>query len=248
MTTTKYVLFDLDGLLIDSERVYTEVTNEILLPYGKKFNWTLKANMMGKHERVACEYLVNALQIPLTVDEYIAQRNAKQNEAWPRLALRPGALELVTHLKAHNIPIAVATGSRKSSLMQKCNAPVVRHLMSLFGENCVTADDVGPGLGKPNPDTFLIAAQRLGADIGYDVNGVSSPSKENLLARDSCLVFEDAVPGVQAGLNGNMKVIWVPEPELLDLYKDDDSVKGVYQTLTSLQDLKLSDFGLPDIK
>ncbi|TIB61720.1 hypothetical protein E3P78_02657 [Wallemia ichthyophaga] len=222
MTTTKYVLFDLDGLLIDSERVYTEVTNEILLPYGKKFNWTLKANMMGKHERVACEYLVNALQIPLTVDEYIAQRNAKQNEAWPRLALRPGALELVTHLKAHNIPIAVATGSRKSSLMQKCNAPVVHHLMSLFGENCVTADD--------------------------DVNGVSSPSKENLLARDSCLVFEDAVPGVQAGLNGNMKVIWVPEPELLDLYKDDDSVKGVYQTLTSLQDLKLSDFGLPDIK
>lgn len=156
-------------------------------------------------ERVACEYLVNALQIPLTVDEYIAQRNAKQNEAWPRLALRPGALELVTHLKAHNIPIAVATGSRKSSLMQKCNAPVVHHLMSLFGENCVTADDVGPGLGKPNPDTFLIAAQRLGADIGYDVNGVSSPSKENLLARDSCLVFEDAVPGVQAGLNGNMK-------------------------------------------
>lgn len=111
----------------------------------------------------------------------------------------------MTHLKAHNIPIAVATGSRKGSLEQKCQAPVVANLMSLFGDYVVTADDIGPGNGKPKPDTFLVAAQRLGANVGYDVTGESKPTQEQLLVRQSCLVFEDAVPGVQAGLNGDMR-------------------------------------------
>ena len=77
--------------------------------------------------------------------------------------------------------------------------------MSLFGDNVVTADDIGSGNGKPKPDTFLVAAQRLGADVGYDVSATNQPSQQQLLTRQTCLVFEDAIPGVQAGLNGDMK-------------------------------------------
>ena len=47
------VLFDMDGLLIDSERIYTEVVNEVLRPYGKKQTWEIKAKLMGKPEKEA---------------------------------------------------------------------------------------------------------------------------------------------------------------------------------------------------
>ncbi|TIB70881.1 hypothetical protein E3Q24_02676 [Wallemia mellicola] len=245
-STIKYCLFDLDGLLIDSERMYTEVTNDILSKYGKQFNWTLKANMMGKHERVASEYLVSELNLPITVDDYLLLRNQKQAEAWPRLILRPGALKLIKHLLKHNIPIAVATGSRRTSLEQKMRAQPVKELMDLFGDNVVTADDITPGRGKPSPDTFLLAAQRLGATVGFNVDSNDAPTEEHLVTRKSCLVFEDAVPGAQAGLNANMEVIWIPEEPLLELYKDDPSIQGVKQTLSSLEQLHLPSFGLPD--
>jgi len=47
----EYVIFDLDGLMVDSERVYTEVTNDILAQYGKTMTWDIKAGLMGKHSR-----------------------------------------------------------------------------------------------------------------------------------------------------------------------------------------------------
>lgn len=47
------VLFDMDGLLIDSERIYTDVVNEILKPYGKEQTWDIKSKLMGQPERAA---------------------------------------------------------------------------------------------------------------------------------------------------------------------------------------------------
>ena len=53
----KAVLFDMDGLLIDSEGIYTTVVNDLLKPYGKEQTWEIKANLMGKPEREAtCKY------------------------------------------------------------------------------------------------------------------------------------------------------------------------------------------------
>ncbi len=49
----KAILFDMDGLLIDSEGIYTKVVNDILKPYGKEQTWEIKANLMGKPEREA---------------------------------------------------------------------------------------------------------------------------------------------------------------------------------------------------
>ncbi|KAG9023026.1 hypothetical protein FS837_006036, partial [Tulasnella sp. UAMH 9824] len=73
----EYVLFDVDGLILDSERVYTEANGRILKRYGHEFTWAIKSSMMGKPERVGAAWLLNQFpDIPLSMDEFIAERRA----------------------------------------------------------------------------------------------------------------------------------------------------------------------------
>ncbi|KAH9959753.1 HAD-like domain-containing protein, partial [Lactifluus volemus] len=116
----EYVIFDVDGLMIDSERVYTDVTNEILAPYGAKMTWEIKAGLMGKTERPAAAHLLSFFpDIPLTIDDYLAQRTPLQNARWPHVQLLPGVERLVAHLAAHRIPIAIATSSVRRNFERK---------------------------------------------------------------------------------------------------------------------------------
>jgi pseudouridine 5'-phosphatase len=57
--------------------------------------------------------------IPLTIDDFLTQRNAVQDTHWPDVQLRPGVARLVAHLAAHNVPIAIATGSTRRSFVPK---------------------------------------------------------------------------------------------------------------------------------
>jgi len=68
------VIFDVDGLLLDTEIVYTRVTQKIVSRFGKTFDWSIKANMIGRAEAESARYLVQALDLPITPDEYLAER------------------------------------------------------------------------------------------------------------------------------------------------------------------------------
>ncbi|KAJ1559571.1 Pseudouridine-5'-phosphatase [Cladochytrium tenue] len=74
--TAAIALFDMDGLLLDTERVYSEVTQDILSRFGCTFEWSVKSRMMGLHERDAAQILIDHYRIPLTVDQYLVERNA----------------------------------------------------------------------------------------------------------------------------------------------------------------------------
>ena len=115
--------------------------------------------------------------------------------------------KLVLHLKKHNIPIAVATGSRRRNYEMKTG-----HLGEIFGcfeGKVVCADDTQyAGMrGRPNPDIFLIAAREmLGRNIG-SLAGEGEEvelSEEQIGERRKGLVFEDALPGMQAGKRAGM--------------------------------------------
>lgn len=87
----EYVLFDMDGLLIDTESIYTKVTNEILAPYGAEMTWDIKAGLMGKLERDAAAYLLSFFpDIPLTIDTYLSRRTVLQDTHWPTVQPLPG--------------------------------------------------------------------------------------------------------------------------------------------------------------
>ncbi|KAF9073482.1 HAD-like domain-containing protein [Rhodocollybia butyracea] len=236
----EYVLFDLDGLMVDSETIYTDVTNEILAKYGKeKMSWDIKAGCMGKPEREAASYLLSFFpDIPLTIDEYLQQRNTLQDLLFPTVPLLPGVQKLVWHLKKHNIPIAVATGSRRRNYELKTGH--LGEVFECFDGKVVCADDFKYGMrGKPNPDVFLVAAKEM---LGRNIDG-AEVTEEQRNERKKGLVFEDALPGIQAGKRAGMSVVWIPDTNLLSVeYTGSEKADQVLESITAFVP---EEWGLP---
>ncbi|KAJ6629436.1 HAD-like domain-containing protein [Mycena sp. CBHHK59/15] len=238
----EYVLFDMDGLLIDSEAIYTKVTDAILAKYGKEMTWDIKAGCMGKPERDAAIHLLSFFpDISLTVSSYLEQRNALQDTLWPTVPLLPGVKKLVFHLKAHNIPMAVATSSRRRNFKLKTSH--LGEIFDCFEGKVVCSDDTKWQMrGKPEPDIFLVAAREiLGRDVGpTDAAGITASQRAE---RGKGLVFEDALPGMQAGKRAGMSVVWVPDTNLLKVgYSGEEEAD---QILQSLEEFVPEQWGLP---
>ncbi|KJA27852.1 hypothetical protein HYPSUDRAFT_130623 [Hypholoma sublateritium FD-334 SS-4] len=244
--TAEYVLFDMDGLMLDSEKIYTIATNAILAKYGKQMTWDMKAGCMGKPERQAAIHTLSFFpDIPLGIDEFLRERNRVQDELWPTVPLMPGIRKLVFHLKKHNIPMAVATSSRRRNFEMK----TAHHqdLFECFEGKIVCGDDTQYNmLGKPAPDIFLVtAAIYLGRNVG---SPTATPTEDNVNERAKGLVFEDAIPGVQAGKRAVIDLLyhtvaWVPDPNLLKLKYT--AKEKADQVLGSLEHFKPEEWGLP---
>jgi len=246
----EYAIFDLDGLMIDSERIYTEVTNQILADYGVQMTWDIKAGLMGKPEKEAAAHLLSFFpDISLTIPEYLQKRDALQNLLWPTVPPLPGIARLIKHLHKHNIPIAISTGTRRANFQMK-TSHLEREIFGMFHNKVVCGDDdilkvEGGGKinGKPAPDGFIVAAREmLGRNVGKGEGNDVTP--EQRAERAKGLVFEDALPGVQSGKRAGMSVVWVPDPNLLNL----PYPKGIEkpdQTLPSLEAFVPEQWGLP---
>jgi pseudouridine 5'-phosphatase len=139
--------------------------------------------------------------VPLTVDEYVPQYTAALDARWPYVQPLPGVERLVSHLAAHRIPIAIATGSVRSSFERK--TAHLQHVFAHFAGHVVCSADNDAGRGKPFPDVFLAAARGLGRVVGPNEEGdmVEVAEREE---RARGLIFEDAILGVQAGKRAGM--------------------------------------------
>uniref|UniRef100_A0A2M3Z4S4 pseudouridine 5'-phosphatase n=1 Tax=Anopheles braziliensis TaxID=58242 RepID=A0A2M3Z4S4_9DIPT len=217
-----HCIFDMDGLLLDTEILYTQVTQAIAEPYGKTYTWEIKQSIMGLQRDEAAEAIVAALELPLTPEEYVKISTERINSVMEQCQLMPGAERLVRHLHQHKIPIALATSSGADSVEVKTKNH--RELFELFNHKVMGSSDPDVKEGKPAPDIFLVAASRF-------------PDKP---APAQCLVFEDAPNGVTAAIAAGMQAVMVPDERV-----EEDQRKHATVVLRSLEDFRPEDFGLP---
>ncbi|PSK59389.1 hypothetical protein B9Z65_3713 [Elsinoe australis] len=219
-------LFDMDGLVLDSEDKYTECTNAVLHAYNKpSLPWSIKARLQGRPGPEAGKIFHDWAQLPISHDEFLAQQTKMQAKLFPTCAPLPGVEDLLRTLKGtekngtgDRVYLALATSSRRETFEYK-----TKHLEALFRafevENQVLGDDtrIPRGRGKPCPDIYLLALETV--NEGIRRRNKEGGAQEKEVRPEECLVFEDSVPGVEAGRRAGMQVLWVPHPGLLNEYR-----------------------------
>ncbi|KAL9008463.1 MAG: hypothetical protein Q9173_006410 [Seirophora scorigena] len=205
-------LFDMDGLLLDTEDIYTLCNNIILRECNRpNLPWNIKAQLQGRPGPEAGEIFHAWAQLPIPRAEYMRKNAELQRQHFPSAQPLPGVPELLATLSARGVHLALATSSHAANFKLK-----VAHLQALFGhfpeEQRVLGDDprIPPGRGKPAPDIYLLALETINQRL--------RKQGKREVAREECLVFEDSVPGVEAGRRAGMRVVWCPHPELLKEY------------------------------
>ena len=219
--TISCLIYDMDGLLLDTEGIYTEVTQEIVGEYGKVFDWSIKKNIIGRRSIQAAQIIVESLDLPITPQDYLDSRKDVLLEKFRDTQALPGAKAITTHFFKHGIPQALATSS--SSPMYEAKYEKHKKWFSQF-KQIVRGDDPELKEGKPAPDIFLIAAKRLGVE----------PAE--------CLVFEDAPSGMEAALAAGMSVVVVPDPNM-----DHSQYQNASQIISSLENFDPEYWGLPSL-
>ncbi len=206
------VIFDMDGVLVDSEPMHFATTNEVLARHAARLSPEEYATCLGLTEIAFFERMVLRFGLRSTPADLAAERVAASLEALATGPLLPmdGALECLLRLSADGYPLALASSATAAQVGLVVERLGLRRVL----EAVVSADDVSRG--KPAPDLFLEAARRLGV-----------PPAE-------CLVVEDAVLGVQAARSAAMaSVALVPPPGDGELHRQ----AGALESLSSLREL-----------
>jgi pseudouridine-5'-monophosphatase len=188
-----HVIFDLDGVLLDTEPLYTQATARVAARFGKVYDWVVKAECIGRGTLEAAAIIVEALGLPVSPAALVRERDEILIRLFAGARPMPGAEDFSRALAARGIPLAIATSTEEALFAVK--AAPHRAWLSMF-QAVVCGDDPRVARAKPAPDIFLAAAEDLGA------------------APAECLVLEDSPFGVAAARAAGMRVIALPDPAM----------------------------------
>ncbi|BES95808.1 haloacid dehalogenase-like hydrolase [Nesidiocoris tenuis] len=217
-----HVIFDLDGLLLDSETVYKSTHKKVIESFGKTYDPEIRLKVLGTKEQDTAETIVKCLGLPISPEEFSKMAKDELAKVYNNIPLKPGAKKLIEHLSYNKVPIAVATSSSEQSYHQK--TAVHKELFSHMHHVVKGSTDPEVINGKPAPDIFRIAAARF----------------PNPPPTSKCLAFEDAPNGVLSATSAGMQCVMVPED-----YIPEELTKKATLVLKSLVDFKPEEFGLP---
>ncbi|XP_034667677.1 probable pseudouridine-5'-phosphatase [Drosophila subobscura] len=219
-----HCIFELDGLLLDSERLYTNAVQKILDPFGHIYSFDLKLRCMGSTAAEAAGLIIDSFKLPISRTQFQRLHKLHSREHLSSVGLMPGVERLLRHLQSCNVPMAIETcGTRE---LYDLKVRPHSQLFEVFHHAVVGSSDSEVKQCKPAPDIFLLAASRFGED---------PPAKP-----ENCLAFEFSLLGMQAALAAGMQVVLVPDALLSIRLSAPATLR-----LRSLEAFRPQYFGLP---
>jgi HAD superfamily hydrolase (TIGR01509 family) len=181
------VIFDMDGVLVDTEHLWDEVREALTEEWGGRYTPEAQEAMMGMSSLEWSRYLhetVGLREPPEVINAEVVQRMLARYEA--DLPVVPGAVEAVTQIAEQGRRLALASSSNRELI-----AAVLRQLgLTALFDVTVSSEEVPRG--KPAPDVYLEAARRLGVEPAH------------------CAAVEDSASGIRAANAAGMRVIAYP--------------------------------------
>ena len=180
---TEAIISDLDGSMVDSMWIWRDIDIEYLGKFGISLPKNLQSCIEGMSFSETAAYFKERFQLPCTLDEIKADWNRMAKDKYTyEVPIKEGVPELLEYCKESGIKLGIATSNSRELV----EALVSAHHYTSYFDCIMTACDVS--IGKPAPDIYLAVAKAL------------------CVSPENCLVFEDIIPGIQAGLSAGMKV------------------------------------------
>jgi len=211
------VVFDLDGVIVDSEQVWDDVREEYVRETGGTYTDHSAHDMMGMSSPEWSAYMAEELHVPGTPEEInaaiVARMLERYGEAPPLL---PGAVDAVRRIGAW-VPLAIASSSNRELI------DVVLRVSGLAADFSATVSSEEVARGKPSPDVYLEAARRLGVQAAR------------------CGAVEDSHNGIRSAKAAGMWVVAVPNAH----YPPDDEALALADVVVpSVGELQVEHFAV----
>lgn len=207
----KAVIFDMDGLMINSERVTYECYAKVLTKMGLSMSEDFYKTLLGKTLPSAYQLMFDEYGNDFPMDETLEEVHQCMDNIFNKdgVPLKTGLIELLTYLKENNYKTIVATSSTRQR---------VEYLLGMadvlkYYDDSICGDEVTNG--KPNPEVFLKACEKLGVN----------PSE--------AIVLEDSEAGIQAAYSAQIPVICIPDMK----YPEPQFAKMTTEIFDSLHDV-----------
>ena len=206
----KAIIFDMDGLLIDSEPVWFRARHELLQTINMEWKWENQKNTMGVSTNAWVEYIHKFVEGKLSEEEILkgVTERVKQIYSSGEVKLMQGALQALKYA-SDNFKVGLASGSYKEIL----HSVVKVNNWGEYFDEILSSDDMERG--KPNPDIYLEVAKRLS------------------VKPEECIVLEDSRDGIKAGVAAGAKIITVPSK---DVTVPQEVLDSAFAILDSLND------------
>ncbi|MDO4962429.1 MAG: HAD family phosphatase [Eubacteriales bacterium] len=180
------VIFDLDGTLVDSMWMWTDIDIEYLSRFGLKFEKKIQLDIAGMSIKETAAYFRDVLGVPQTDEQMVEAWISMSIEKYKHeVALKPHAAEFLEILKKNGVRTAIAS----SNAIEMIEACLEANSIKDKFDSVVTSNEVKRG--KPYPDVYLYAAEKIG------------------VPPERCLVFEDIPAGIMAAKEAGMKAVAV---------------------------------------
>jgi HAD superfamily hydrolase (TIGR01509 family) len=211
------VVFDLDGVIVDSEHVWDEVRQELAAERGGRWHDRASRDMMGMSSREWSRYMHDVIGLEEPPEEINAEVVRRLKAVYrENLPLIPGAVEAVKRLAAR-WPLGLASSSNREVI------DLVLEASGLAGHFSATVSSEEVAQGKPAPDVYLETARRLGVEP------------------ERCAAVEDSENGIRSAKAARMRTIAIPNPRYPP---DEAALDAADVVLDSVAELKPDVVGL----